>query len=185
MSSIIIRHTKKKETEYLNQLFKEKEWFESNNFLVFLPPDKNNTEKAILKEKIILNKKIPLLKKDWGKIEKDYFKIIEKFNYRKLLKKYICHISCFGPEGKYCPPNLIFVRLRTKQDENQSLETIGHELLHLIFRDYFKSRNLDYAEREGMIDAIIMKSNLNKIFPHYQKQTFGKTREKLLRSILF
>jgi hypothetical protein len=184
MPSLIFKHTEKKETGYLNQLFEEKEWFESNNFPVFLPPDKNNIEKAILKEKTILNKKIPQLKKDWGKIEKEYFKIIKKLKHRKLLKKYICHISCFGPEGKYCPPNLLFVRLRTKQDENRSLETIGHELLHLIFRDYFQSRNLDYAGCESMVDAIIIKSNLNKIFPHYQKQTVGKIRKKLLKSIL-
>ena len=145
MPALIFRHTEKKETEYLNQLFEEKEWFESNNFPIFLPPDKNNTEKAILKEKIGLNRKISQLKKDWGKVEKEYFKIVKKLKHRKLLKKYICHISCFGPEGKYCPPNLIFVRLRTKQDEKQSLETIGHELLHLIFMDYFKPKNLSYA----------------------------------------
>jgi len=184
MSSIIFRHTEKKEIEYLDQLFEEKEWFESHNFPVFLPPDKKNIKEAIFREKTGLNKKISQLKKDWGKIEKEYFETIKKFKHKKLLKKYMCHISYFGPEGKYCPPNLLFVRLHTKQDENTALETVAHELLHLIFMNYFESRNLDYAEREGMIDAIILESDLNLIFPSYQKQTVGKIREELLKSIL-
>lgn len=83
------------------------------------------------------------------------------------------------------PPNTLFVRLRTKQDRQIAVETVGHELLHLLFADIFKSKKLDYAEREGVIDALMLQSDLANIFPNYRKQSIGRVRKKLLGYILY
>ncbi|MFW9881714.1 MAG: hypothetical protein ACFFG0_52285 [Candidatus Thorarchaeota archaeon] len=184
MPSVIFSHTKTKEKKYLEQLLKEKEWFRRKKFSVFLPSSRTDIKQEILRKNELLKQKITQLQKTWRKIEKNYFDIVRTFHYKKLLPKYICHISYFGPEGKYCRPNLLFVRLRTKLDEKRVIETIGHELLHLLFADFFETKKLNYSEREGMVDALILQSDLSSLFPQYQKQSIGKLRPKLLKSIL-
>lgn len=183
MSSVVFSHTKTQEKEYLTKLLNEKEWFEREQFSVFLPQSTADIEKEFLERNELLKQKIAQLQKAWRGIEADYFQIVKKFHHKRLLTKYMCHISRFGPEGKYCRPNLIFVRLRTKRDEKRAFETIGHELLHLFFADLFDSKKLNYAEREGMIDALLLKTDLVKLFPKYERQSIGKIRRVLFKSI--
>lgn len=184
MPSVIFSHKKIQEKEYLHQLLEERRWFESEKFDVFLPKNKDSIEKAIVNKNKSLSKKIIWLEKEWTKIEGNYFKIVKNFQYKKFLPYYKCHVSRFGPEGKYTRPDMLFVRLWTKQDKKRVTETIGHELLHLIFADFFESKKLGYAEREGMIDALILQSDLSKFFPRYEKQSIGKLRQKLFKDIL-
>lgn len=184
MPSVIFSHKKIQEKEYLEQLLTEKEWFEREHFDVFLPKNKADIEQELIKKDELLKQKIAQLQKAWRNIEKNYFDAAEQLHYKKLLSKYISHISRFGPEGKYCRPNQIFIRLRTKRDETRALETIGHELFHLLFADLFEANRLNYSEREGMVDALILHGNFSKLFPQYQKQSIGKVRPKLLKSIL-
>jgi hypothetical protein len=184
MPQVIFSHKKGVEREYLNQLLEEKEWFESEKFDAFLPKNKDQIEKEIIKKDGSLSKRVIWLGKEWEKIEKDYFKAVKKFRHKKLHSIYECHVSRFGPEGKYTRPNLLFIRLRTNRDKQRVMETIGHELLHLLFADIFASEKLTYAEREGMVDALILQSNLSKLFPQYEKQSIGKVRRKLFKSIL-
>jgi len=184
MPQVIFSHKKTGEKEYLNQLLEEKEWFESKNFDAFLPKNKELIEKESRKKHKLLSKKIICLREEWREIEKNYFKAVKKFRHKKLHLIYKCHVSRFGPEGKYARPNLLFIRLRTNQDERRAIETIGHELLHLLLADIFESKKLNYAEREGMVDALILQSDLVNIFPQYRKQSIGKVRKKLLASIL-
>lgn len=184
MSLIIFSHEKAQERKYLSQLLEEKEWFERENFPAFIPKNKDEIEEEIGRKNELLSNGIIWLKKEWEKIEKDYFQTVIKFQHKKLLPSYKCHISHFGPEGKYCRPNLLFVRLRTKSDKKRAIETIGHELLHLLFADFFEFKELNYAEHEGMIDALILQSDLIYIFPQYEKQSIGRVRKKLLKFIL-
>ena len=184
MSSVSFSHKKIQEREYLDQLLEERKWFESKKFGVFLPKNKGSIEKTIINKNKSLSNKIIWLKKEWKKIEGDYFKIVKNFKYKKFLSHYECHVSRFGPEGKYTRPNMLFIRLRTKQDQKRVIEPIGHELLHLLLADFFESKKLGYAERDGMVDALILQSDLFKLFPRYKKQSIGKVRQKLLKSIL-
>jgi hypothetical protein len=79
---------------------------------------------------------------------------------------------------------LLFLRLRTKRDERRAVETVAHELLHLAFADFFERRNLQYAQREGVVDALFVESPLRKLFPRYQVQSVGKRSTAILREIL-
>lgn len=151
---------------------------------MFLPKNKDSIEKEVINKNDPLSKKIIWLRKEWEKIESDYFKVVKKFQHAKFSSRYKCHVSRFGPEGKYTRPDMLFVRLRNKQDKKRIIETIGHELLHLICADFFEFNRLGYAGREGMIDALILQSNLSKLFPRYEKQSIGKVRPKLLKIIL-
>ncbi|MCL5016296.1 MAG: hypothetical protein M1312_01645 [Patescibacteria group bacterium] len=51
------------EKKYLNQLLKEKTWFESEGFDAFLPKNKDLIEKEIIEKSSPLNKKITQLRK--------------------------------------------------------------------------------------------------------------------------
>lgn len=185
MPQVVFSYKKIMEKKYLNQLLKEKTWFESEGFDAFLPKNKDLIEKEIIEKSSPLNKKITQLSNGWKKIEKGYFEVVKEFGGKELRSIYNCHVSRFGPEGKYMPPNTLFVRLRTKQDRQIAVETVGHELLHLLFADIFKSKKLDYAEREGVIDALMLQSDLANIFPNYRKQSIGRVRKKLLGYILY
>lgn len=184
MPQVVFAHKKFQEKEYLNQLLEERGWFESEKFNAFLPKNKNSIGKEMRKKHHSLSKEIIWLRNEWKKIEKNYFKEVKKFRHKKIHSIYECHVSRFGPEGKYTRPNMLFIRLRTKQDRQRAVETIGHELLHLLFADIFESKKLNYVEREGMVDALILQSNLVNVFPQYRKQSVGKVRKKFLEHIL-
>lgn len=184
MSSVTFSHTKTQEREYLNELFKEEAWFRREQFNVFMPSSKMDIKEQISKSSKNLKRKADQLKRSWREIEADYFKVVKNLHHKKLRRIYRCHISQYGPEGKYQHPNQLFVRFRTKRDEKRAVETIGHELLHLAFADFFEAKQLNYFEREGVIDALIIQSSLADIFPEYEKQSIGKDRPELLRSIV-
>lgn len=181
MSSVVFSHTKMQEKEYLHKLLEERDWFERENFPAFLPKNKDEIKNEIRRKNESLNKRITWLKKKWKEVEKDYFQIANKFKHKKILSSYKCHVSCFGPEGQYCCPNLLYIRLRTKSDKKRAIETIGHELLHLLFADFFENKKFNYSEREGMVDALILQSDLINIFSSYQKQSIGKLRQKIIK----
>ena len=170
-SRVKFSHTKSGEKEYLFNLLKEKDWFVANNFSVFLPKNELDVKKIILK-KVDFKKKIIFLKHSWGKIEADFFSIIKNFKFIKHQPSYYCHVSLYGPEGKFCRPNFIFVRLRTKRDYVRVVETIGHELLHLMLKGYFNKNKFSYRQVEKKVDDLIMNTKLHDLFPNYEKQIF-------------
>ncbi len=183
MPQVIFSHTKRQEKKYLTQLFAEKKWFEQENFPAFIPSSINDIEQEITKRNESIKIKTRLAEKHWQKIEREYFQIVGTFQNGKIQRRYLCHTSNFGPQGKYSPPNRLTIRLRKKRDEKYALETVGHELLHLVLADLFDSKKLNYAEREGMVDALILETDLVKLFPDYEKQTIGKLNQALFKSI--
>ena len=186
MPKIYFSSTNNHEREYLFRLLKEKKWFKDANFTnVLLPKDEKEAELVIARRRSELFKnKIGKLEKSWRKIEPEFFRVARSYKQKKLLNKYLCHVSQFGPEGKYRRPNFIFIRLRTKKDDKRALETIAHELLHLMFADFLESKKATYPEREGIIDILIAQSDLKKLFTHYEMQSVGRVNQKMLKEIL-
>ena len=119
MSSVFFSYTTTQEKEYLNKLFEERRWFKSEKFDAFLPKNKDSIEKEVINKNDPLSKKIIWLRKEWKKIERDYFKVVKKFQHAKFSSRYKCHVSRFDPEGKYTRPDMLFVRLRNKQDKKE------------------------------------------------------------------
>ena len=184
MPTVIFSHTKAQEREYLTDFLKEKWWFERRQFPVFLPRNITAIEKEVSKKDERLQRKTAQLRNAWRKIEAEYFQTVRRFNHYKKRKRMLNAKSRFGTEGWSHRPNLLLVRLRTQRDNKRAIETIGHELLHLFFIDFSKSKKLTYAEREGMVDALMLETDLAKLFPKYERQSIGKVRRRLLKSIL-
>jgi len=182
MPHIIFSHTKSREKTYQQKLLSQKQWFEEYDFPVFMP--KNTNSESLNKDVLAVNKELLTLQKRWDKIEWDYFKIVGGFKNVKLLPKYISHITLYGPEGEFQAPNLLFVRLRTTKDKKLILETIGHELIHIILGKFFEKQKLGYEEVEWLVDNLILQSDLSKLFPDYKQQTVGKPKKQILGNIL-
>lgn len=172
-----------REKAYLIRIFKQKTWFKCAGFPAFVPRDLTAAESKTWR-KATLDRKINQLRVKWTEVETHFFQILSTFRHAQLLPRYICHISRYGPEGEYRRPNMVFVRLRTKQDEIQAVETLAHELLHLSFSQFFSSSAFDYQQREGIIDALVMRSSLKELLPHYRKQSIGKEPRGLIRRTL-
>lgn len=184
MSSVVFSRTKELEDKYLSELLEEREWFERENFPIFLPKDGDGLVAETDSNRVELEKDLIWLDNEWKIVETDYFSVIERFKHTSMESVYNCHISRFGPEGKYRCPDQLFVRFRTLNDKETIIETISHELLHLVFEDYFESNNLTYAQREGTVDALILQSSIHRLFPDYTAQSVGEIEETVLSSIL-
>ncbi len=172
------------EEELLSGLLLQRAWFASSGIRVFIPPSVAAGKKTITSSAPTLRVRKKWLERSWRGIEKDFFTIMSGFRYRKILRKYQCQVTYFGCEGQYRPPDRIIVRLHTTKDKRSATETIGHELLHLSFHDFFRQKRFGYAEREGMVDALMMQSPLHKLFPGYRRQPMGKIHPRILSSIL-
>ncbi len=184
MKSIKFDISNKRELAYIQELLVDKPWFDRKNFPIFWPKQTQEIAKEVNRVKPTIEKAVAIQERKWRAIEKDYIAQVSQFRHAKLATKYICHISYFGPEGRYKCPDTLNIRLRTAADKKRAIETIGHELLHLLFNDYFEKNKCSYREREWLVDNLILKSSLINLFPHYTAQEMGKPKPKLLASIL-
>ncbi len=121
---------------------------------------------------LLYKKRCVAAKKEWLKLKNPIINylsinpIIKK--HGKLRSKYVCIMTPYGPQGYYNPPHTIIVSIKLNKISN-ILETIMHELIHLILYEYLK--RFSYRKQEKIIDNIILKSDLKNIFTKYKSQT--------------
>ncbi len=180
MPRVYFSHSLSKERRHIIGLLHEKAWFERQHFSVYLP--KNTSVK--LSGKTELREKMARVQARWKVIERDFFNTISTFSHTKIVSSYVCHVSRYGPEGRYGAPNIVFLRLRSRLDEKKSIECVGHELLHLILHQFCQAKRLGYREREGLVDSIILESGLAHLFPGYQRQSVGKITKRIVREVI-
>jgi hypothetical protein len=182
MSLLSFSRSRALEKRLLSQLAKEADWFRKEHFPVTLPP-RNGVKKERVTD-LVLDARLHRVGSRWRALEPAFGICIKKFQKSRYRSHYRCHVSRFGPEGMYEAPDILYLRLGSKRDESRACETIAHELLHLQFDGYFHRNKLSYAEREGMVDALVLQSNLKRLFPNYTKQSIGRPRPILLKAIL-
>lgn len=84
----------------------------------------------------------------------------------KLKRTYYIYLSYYGCDGYYYSPNAVVVNIHGKKVE-YILETIIHELVHLLVEDE------EYSQKnEVEVDDIFMYSGLTNILPRYKRQIF-------------
>lgn len=91
-----------------------------------------------LQNKKIIEKNINLYKRNWSKIEKNYFKLIgQLFNGYKWPKgRYIAYPTIWGMYPRFLEDKTFQVPYRHKKEKYINV-IIAHELLHFIFYNYF------------------------------------------------
>jgi Zn-dependent peptidase ImmA (M78 family) len=163
---VIFKYSQKIEQEMIDYFEDQKK--QGNEFsFVKLPKG----EEAKIKEKDLAEKKNQI-KTKWKKIEKGFFDLIKDKN-PEIDKKYICYLARCGSCGFYIPPKSLVIRISNKKDLEESNLNIGHELVHLILKKNEKDKNLEYEEKEKLVDKILIEKPFREILPDYQKQDFS------------
>ena len=192
-------YSKNQEGKKLLDIYDEYQWFVDNDFSIILPKfcveiyqkNKNNKKHFTKALNVELNKiynkkdyqpKNKKVKKNWQKIEKEFFSSLSSFNF-KTEDKYICHISLYGPEGQFKYPNIVNLRIKNNKDIKNANETIAHELIHLLIYNKAKKLKLNYREIEGVVDLFFVETKLKTIFPKYKLQNIGVHKKNLLQKI--
>ncbi len=188
-----------KEKEKLLNIYEEYQWFIDNDFFVVLPKfyaeiyRQNKNNKKVFAKKIsrefnkIYNKndyrtKREKIKNNWQKIERDFFNILNDFDFN-IKDKYICYISLYGPEGQFKYPNTINLRINSGKDIKNASETIAHELIHLLIYNKTKKIKLNYKQTEGVVDLFFTETKLKTILPRYKLQSIAIHNKKLFQKI--
>ncbi|MDD5638439.1 MAG: hypothetical protein PHO28_00840, partial [Candidatus Pacebacteria bacterium] len=190
-------YSKNKEKEKLLNIYDEYQWFIDNDFPIILPKFyakiyQNNKKLFVKKLNRELNKvynkdnyqfKKEIIKNNWQKIEKKFFKILSSFNF-KIKDKYFCYISLYGPKGQFNYPNIVNLRVVNCKDIKNANEIIAHEIIHLLIYNKVRKLKLNYEQIEGLVDLFFIETKLKDIFPKYEIQNVGVTNKKLFYNII-
>ena len=160
---VIFKYSLKKEQEQVD-------WFEKNYSkepIAFILP--KGKVKPISQKN--LQKNLTKIESEWNKIEKEFFEVIKK-NELQSENSYICYLSRYGSSGFYELPNKLIIRIANRQDLSESNINIAHELAHLILHKNKKDLNLEFIDKERMVDDFLAQREFKKILPEYKKQKF-------------
>lgn len=83
-----------------------------------------------------------------------------------LEPSYTCALTCYGPYGYYYTPATVYVNI-TERTTDEHIQTILHELLHLVL--YERTKDLGGVELEHVIDCTFVEV-FGEIFPDYRVQ---------------
>ncbi len=106
----------------------------------------------------------------WKNVEqrvKESLKLHCEQNALPLRADYTVILTTYGPYGSYEAPETIYASVVHDKGALFTLETVLHELLHLILSE--KTKHLSYAETERYVDKTFL-SLWRGIFPQYRAQ---------------
>ncbi len=106
------------------------------------------------------------LHQSWEKFAPDIITKLNTLSKDSVTNTYICIPTFYGPYGYYYTPDTVYVNV-TKGIPDEWIETLVHELLHLILEQEIKK--LSHLEEERFIDKTFVEL-FGDIFPNYQVQ---------------
>ena len=106
------------------------------------------------------------IKVAWKKYASGIISKLSTITDTSNLNAYRCVLTFYGPYGYYYTPDTIYVNI-TKGTPDEWIETLLHELLHLIFSE--KIEGMEHLEEERFIDSKFVEL-FGDIFPNYQVQ---------------
>ncbi|MFH0906898.1 MAG: hypothetical protein V1829_01435 [bacterium] len=196
---VLFLSSKEREKQRLLNIHFEYQWFFDNDFPIILPKffkqlfQENKSRKDFkirldkeldkIYNKKVYDEKVKIAKDEWGKIEKRFFSVLEKFNL-KIKDKYICYVSLYGPEGQFKYPNIIYLRINNKLDIKKINESIAHEIIHLIILRKAEKLKLSYKEIEGVVDLFFKKTELKNIFPDSKLQNIAEHDDEVFERVI-
>lgn len=150
-------------------------FFENNKMFYYFPFKK--LEKELISKQIKLDekkfeidKRVKLITKKWERVETAFFGYLKKIDkqneFFNFENHYKCFLSFYGCYGYFRFPGQVYVNIGA--DLDFVIETIAHELIHLLV--YEKVENKSYEEIEVIVDKIMIDSEFKKLFPRYKIQ---------------
>ncbi len=181
MSRVSFSANPQQESLYRKALLRERAWFVCTSMTAYLPTPKDTVSAC---DDGRFRENVMGLQQAWRRIEVPFFRQAKLLHHAKVHPTYRCHVSVFGPEGKYRRPNQLFLRLRTSRDKRLATEALAHELVHLFLAEFCAAKRCSYAEREGLVDAILASALFRQFFPQYRIQSVGRVPYRLLPTVL-
>lgn len=155
----------KKELDFIK---KNISFFEQNEMFFYFPfksviSEEREEQINVDEKKFSINETRLKISRKWKKLEGEVFVRLERYNKSNncflFEKKYECYLTFYGCYGYYHFPNRMFVNVVAKPDF--IIETIVHELIHLLIYKQTINKPADYVEKE--VERIYDESGL-KIF---------------------
>jgi len=131
-------YSKAEEKAKLLNVYKKYQWFIDTDFPIVSPDffketyRQNRSDEKVFAQKISsgLNKvyrkneyqqKSIRVKNSWQKIERPFFTVLGDF-ILPVRDRYVCHVSLYGPEGRFQYPDTISLRVSAGRDINRLIE---------------------------------------------------------------
>ncbi|MGA2130181.1 MAG: hypothetical protein ABSG05_01015 [Candidatus Pacearchaeota archaeon] len=131
-----------------------KTWKKSRTYLL------NMLKRGYPKDKKRFQKHSKLIKSAWKKIEKRYFKKLEKITKRKIYtKKFTCYFTTIGR----CPYSIKNISFMANIFTNDASLVIAHEVMHLQFHYYFEDeirKTLSEGKFQDLKEALTVLLNV-------------------------
>jgi len=127
---------------------------------------------------------LSIVKKNWSKIEKKYFKaLVEVTNKPIYTDKFNCSLTTFG----MCPYDVkkSWFMVSTRYDFSYQLTVIAHEIMHLQFiRQYYqdcRKKGLSRSQFEDLKEALTVLLNTKPFSAFLIAEDKGYVRHQQLR----
>jgi len=106
------------------------------------------------------------IKRSWEKYAPAIIPKLSSLTNNARLNRYRCVLTFYGPYGYYYTPDTIYINV-TKCSPDEWIETLLHEMLHLILAEQIAG--LEHLDEERLIDKTFV-DLFGDIFPNYQVQ---------------
>ncbi|MDO8660174.1 MAG: hypothetical protein Q7K54_06310 [Candidatus Parcubacteria bacterium] len=113
------------------------------------------------------------IKKEFAKIESDFFTKLQAICGVRIKKHFIIILTKYGVGGSYSLPNKIIYNISMR---SSSINTLLHEITHLIIEPYIKKYQIQQNEKERIVDLILTSKSV--ALRNYKVQKRGKERKK-------
>lgn len=172
------------EKQRIRNTLKKLSWYEKLGYAPRFPknvnPSIDNLEKiyiALQNEYTEEDYKIYAIKikKEFSKIEADFFKKLQKVCGKKIKRNLKLILTKYGVGGSYALPNKIIYNMAM---QSSSVNTILHEITHLIIEPYIKKCRIQQNVKERIVDLILMSEPI--ALYNYKMQKRGQDHKKLI-----
>ena len=155
-----------------------KTWENSRSYLIKM------LEKGYSADKKINQKRSRIIKSSWKKVEKRYFRKLEKITKRKIyIDKFTCYFTTIGR----CPYNYKGNWFMVNIFSHDIKRTAAHELMHLQFHYYFQDYvedKLGHSKFEDLKEALTVLLNIEFKDITDKKDTGYPNHQKLRKFIV-
>ncbi len=177
-SIISINYNEKIILEDIFEIRKNLRFFKKNNIPIYFPfSNEMLKDRKKLVNQIIEDGKnsypesiVAGINKFLARYEKEIIDNLRGYDSSfKIRKKYKVFLNYYGCDGYYNFPDTIVINIHDKNTEYM-LETLFHELIHLLIFESQKRKR--FEETEKIVDKIFIKAGLKFFFPDYKVQQF-------------
>jgi hypothetical protein len=179
-----IKYSLKLERQRVNKTIKKLPWYGKLGYSPRFPENINpkidslkKIHAALLDEynEIDYKKAAMEINKKFSAIEKNFSSNLQKICGKKIRKNFQLILTKYGVGGSYSSPDKIIYNIGMK---SSSINTIFHEITHLVIEPNIKKYQIQQNEKERIVDLILTSKPI--ALTDYKMQKRGKDCGKII-----